>query len=468
MLRVNATLLWFRQDLRLRDNDALRAAAARSQPIIPVYVWSPDEEGGWPPGAASRWWLHHSLLALAADLQQRGLRLILRRGATLKVLRTLVRETSATAVYWNRRYEPAAQHCGGQVKRALRADGLEVHSFNSTLLHEPSELINQGGKPYQVYTPFMRKLVAQGTPPPPGAIPRALPRPARWPDSLQLASLRLLPRIRWYQSFARAWQPGEAGALAALRRFLDSRLTDYARLRDVPSVDGTSHLSPHLHFGEIGARQVWHAVRAHARADVFRRELIWREFGHHLLHHFPHTADAPLREEFAHFPWAHGLGGLSSWQRGETGVPLVDAGMRELWQTGVMHNRVRMVAASFLVKNLRLPWQEGARWFWDTLVDADLANNTLNWQWVAGSGADAAPYFRIFNPVLQARRFDPRGEYIRRWIPQLGALPDRQVHAPWQADAPPAGYPAPIVDLDESRAAALEAYLRMRAEVATP
>jgi deoxyribodipyrimidine photo-lyase len=468
MLGVNATLLWFRQDLRLRDNDALQAAAARGQPIIPVYVWSPDEEGGWPPGAASRWWLHHSLRALTTDLQQRGLRLILRRGPALKTLRALVRETSATAIYWNRRYEPAAQLSGGEVKRALRGDGIEVRSFNSTLLHEPSELLNQSGKPYQVFTPFYRKLMADAKPDRPGGIPRALPKPYQWPASLQLSSLRLLPKIRWYQTMTGTWRPGEGGALLTLRRFVASKLADYPRLRDVPAVDGTSHLSPYLHFGEIGPRQVWHAVRAHGHAEVFLRELIWREFGHHLLHHFPHTPEAPLREEFGHFPWAQGLDGLASWQRGETGVPLVDAGMRELWQTGIMHNRVRMVAASFLVKNLRLPWQEGARWFWDTLVDADLANNSLNWQWVAGSGADAAPYFRIFNPVLQSRRFDPRGEYIRRWLPPLAEVPDRQVHAPWQADVPPVGYPAPIVDLDESRAAALEAYRSMRADVAIP
>jgi deoxyribodipyrimidine photo-lyase len=465
---MTATVLWLRQDLRLRDNDALHAAAARGRPILPVYIWSPQEEGLWPPGAASRWWLHQSLAALDQDLRQRGLRLIMRAGAALEVLRALIRDSGASAVYWNRRYEPAAQQCSRQVEQALRRDGLEVRSFNSTLLLEPSEFLNQSNKPYQVYTPFMREVLRRADPPPAQGLPRALQPPARWPASVALDSLGLLPRIRWYDGMAGIWQPGERGAQQRFKRFLDSRLEDYAAARDRPAVEGTSRLSAHLHFGEIGPRQLWQALKAHRHGSVFVRELIWREFGYHLLHHFPHTTDEPLRQEFAHFPWARGLGGLAEWQRGETGVPLVDAGMRELWSTGVMHNRVRMVTGSFLVKNLRLPWHEGARWFWDTLVDADLASNTLNWQWVAGSGADAAPYFRIFNPVLQGTRFDPEGRYVRRWIPALAAVPDREVHQPWAAAAAPRGYPAPIVDLDESRAAALEAYRSMRAEVAAP
>lgn len=460
-----ATLLWFRQDLRLRDNDALRAAAARGLPVIPVYIWAPDEEGDWPPGAASRWWLHQSLAALDADLRQHGLKLILRAGPTLKALRALIAESSADAVYWNRRYEPAAQQRSTVVKQALHRDGIDVRSFNSTLLIEPSEFLNLSGKPYQVYTPFMRQVLQRTEPPSPTAIPRSLPPPARWPASAALASFELLPRIAWYRTLASTWQPGERGALARLKRFLDSRLAAYATARDLPAEQGTSGLSAHLHFGEIGPRQLMAAVDGNRDGAVFVRELLWREFGYYLLHHFPYTPSQPLREEFAHFPWVAGLTGLEAWQRGETGVPMVDAGMRELWSTGVMHNRVRMIAGSFLVKNLRLPWQEGARWFWDTLVDADLASNTLNWQWVAGSGADAAPYFRIFNPVRQGKRFDPEGAYARRWIPPLAALPDALVHAPWETDVPPSDYPSPIVDLDASRAAALQAYQRMRAAV---
>lgn len=465
---MTATLVWLRQDLRLRDNDALRAAAERGLPVIPVYIWSPDEEGGWAPGAASRWWLHGSLDSLDASLRERELRLVIRSGAALETLRALVAETGATAVYWNRRYEPAARECSARIKQALQQDGLEVRSFNASLLVEPSGFLNQTDKPYQVYTPFMKQVLARAQPAEPRGIPRSLHAPARWPRSEPLAALELLPRIRWYETMAREWQPGEAGALARIRSFIEKRLDDYAATRDQPAVPGTSRLSPHLHFGEIGPRQVWSAAGQLPGAGKFISELIWREFSHHLLFHFPHAVDRPLRPEFEHFPWARGLAGLAAWQRGATGVPLVDAGMRELWATGYMHNRVRMVAGSFLVKNLRIPWQEGARWFWDTLVDADLANNSMSWQWVAGSGADAAPYFRIFNPVLQGRRFDPQGDYVHRWVPELAGLDAAHVHAPWQAPVAPGAYPAPIADLEKTRAEALEAYARMREEVAVP
>jgi deoxyribodipyrimidine photo-lyase len=299
-------------------------------------------------------------------------------------------------------------------------------------------------------------------PPLPLALPSALSAPPHWPRSLDLAALELLPAVPWYSTLAATWQPGEDGALARLRTFLGTRLKDYEQTRDLPAVSGTSSLSPHLHFGEIGPRQIWHALEPRQRESLFLRELVWREFGYHLLHHFPHTTAAPLREEFAHFPWRDDARALSRWQRGTTGIPMVDAGMRELWATGVMHNRVRMIVASFAVKNLLLPWQQGARWFWDTLVDADLASNTLNWQWAAGCGADAAPYFRIFNPVLQAQRYDPGGEYLRRWIPPLAGLPDPEVHKPWLAALPPPAYPAPMVDLKASRQAALDAYQTMR------
>ena len=463
---MTGTLLWLRQDLRLRDNDALRAAAERAQPIVPVYIWSPDEEGEWPPGAASRWWLHHSLHALDAELRQRGLRLIVRAGPTLEQLQGLIRDCGATAVYWNRRYEPAARACSAEVKLALTRQGIETRSFNSTLLVEPSTFLNQSDEPYQVYTPFLRAVLERVEPAGPSAIPRTLRPPQRWPASAGIDALGLRPRLPWYAPMARTWQPGERGALALWKGFLEKRLVAYGSSRDLPALAGTSRLSPHLHFGEIGPRQLCSALQGHRHGSVFRRQLIWREFAYHLLHHFPHTSSAPLREAFTHFPWRTDLAGLSEWQRGETGIPMVDAGMRELWATGVMHNRVRMVAGSFLVKNLRLPWQEGARWFWDTLVDADLASNTLNWQWVAGSGADAAPYFRIFNPVLQGRRFDRDGRYVRRWIAPLDSIADRHVHAPWLAQSPPSGYPAPIVDLDETRAEALDAYRRMRAECA--
>jgi deoxyribodipyrimidine photo-lyase len=460
------TLLWLRQDLRLRDNTALRAAAARGLPVIPVYIWSPDEEGGWAPGAASRWWLHQSLQSLQSALKQNGSALILRVGPALDALCALVAETGADAVYWGRRYEPAAQAVSHQIGQTLRQRGIDARGFNNSLLAEPSEFLNQAGNPYQVYTPFLRAMLKSLDPPAPESSPRILKAPKHWPVSLPLDALELTPRTRWYTRMATTWRPGEEGAMTRLKKFVGVRLSRYQRARDLPAIAGTSGLSPHLHFGEIGPRQVWHALKGERHRSEFLRELIWREFGYHLLHHFPRTPTEPLREEFVHFPWRRQLRGLASWQRGETGIPMVDAGMRELWATGVMHNRVRMITGSFLVKNLLLSWQEGARWFWDTLVDADLASNTLNWQWVAGCGADAAPYFRIFNPVVQGRRFDPTGEYVRRWISPLASVDDKQVHSPWLAAAAPKGYPAPRIDLNESRQAALEAYQAMRDEVA--
>jgi deoxyribodipyrimidine photo-lyase len=436
-----ATLVWFQQDLRLADNPALDAAAKRKQPIIPVYIWSPEEEGEWRPGAASRWWLHHSLASLDASLRERRSRLVLAHGDTGTALRKLVRQTGADAVFWNHRYEPAAVAREHKLETTLQG----ARSFNGSLLAEPWEMLNQSGKPYQVYTPFKRRLQHEIRPSPALKVKSHLPAPARWPKSVSLNSLRLMPPIKWYRTIEKTWEPGEAGAQARLKTFLRRRISDYATARDRPAIAGTSMLSPHLHFGEISPRRIWHALGAKGRATPFLAEIIWREFAYHLLYHFPQTPLQPLRQEFAAFPWKKNARALRAWQRGLTGQPLVDAGMRELWATGFMHNRVRMIVASFLVKNLLIPWQEGARWFWDTLVDADLANNTLNWQWVSGCGADAAPYFRIFNPESQARRFDPQAAYIRQWAPVTRT------------------YPKLIVDLRASREAALDAYKAMRA-----
>jgi deoxyribodipyrimidine photo-lyase len=463
-----ASIVWYRQDLRLRDNPALSAACERGLPVIPLYIWSPAEEGAWPPGAASCWWLHHSLRELDQSLRQHGLRLIIRRGPALQVLRAVIAETHATAVYWNRRYEPAARACSGHIRRTLSGDGLDARSFNGALLTDPREILSQGAKPYRLYTPYLRAILRGPEQPPALGIPRVWPPPSHWPASEALEALELMPKTPWYASLQAAWHPGESGALARLKTFLDERLGVYERTRDAPALRGTSGLSPHLHFGEIGPRQIWHALGAQARHSVFLREIVWREFGYYLLYHFPHTTQEPLRPEFANFPWQENPVWLAAWQSGRTGVPMVDAGMRELWSTGVMHNRVRMITASFLVKNLLLPWQQGARWFWDTLVDADLASNTLNWQWVAGSGADAAPYFRIFNPVLQGQRFDRQGDYIRRWIAPLAACGDKQVHTPWLDGATAVSYPPPIVDLAASRLAALAAYRDMRNAAALP
>jgi deoxyribodipyrimidine photo-lyase len=428
-LRPKTSIVWFRLDLRLADNPALNAAVKRGGAVVPVFIWAPEEESPWPPGAASRWWLHESLTSLDTTLRTRGSRLIIRRGPSLETLRELISETGAELIFWNRRYEPALIARDKKIE-----DLLPVKSFNSALLIEPWEL----PKPYRVFTPFWRACLGQIKPSAPLPVPRQIPAPRTRPESLPLASLGLQPKVDWAAGFRQAWQPGEAGANKQLRRFKRAALTGYRSGRDRPDIIGTSRLSPHLHFGEISPRQVWYSA---AKAE-YLRQLGWREFAHHLLFHFPHTTDAPLRADFATFPWRHDAKALKAWQHGMTGFPLVDAGMRELWTTGWMHNRVRMVVASFLVKDLLIPWQEGARWFWDTLVDADLANNTLGWQWTAGCGADAAPFFRVFNPAFQAEKFDPRGVYIRRWT----------------------GEPvAPIVDHSMARKRALSALAKIRA-----
>jgi deoxyribodipyrimidine photo-lyase len=457
------TIVWFRRDLRLRDNPALLAAARRG-PVVPLYVLSPEDDGPWAPGAASRLWLHLSLEALGESLRALGSRLILRAAPTAReALGAIVEETGATAVLWNRRYEPAAVEVDRALEEHLRGRGVAVETFNASLLYEPWVIGNRSGAPFRVFTPFWRACAAAGDPAAPLPRPRALPAPGRWPSSVPLARLRLLPTVDWTAGIRAAWRPGEAGALARLAAFRRSALGRYARARDYPAEPATSRLSPHLHFGEVGPRQVWHAVEGNG---AFRRQLGWREFAHHVLFHFPHTDLLPMRPEFAAFPWARAPGHLRAWQQGRTGYPIVDAGMRELWATGYMHNRVRMIAASFLIKHLLQDWRAGARWFWDTLVDADLANNTMGWQWTAGSGADAAPYFRIFNPVVQGQKFDPQGRYVARWVPELAALPARFIHRPWEAPAPLRArvkdYPGPIVDHAAARTRALAAFAEIR------
>jgi len=469
---MSTAVVWFRRDLRLQDNPALDAALRAHERVVCAYIHAPHEQAPWQPGAASRWWLHHSLHALDAQLVRRGARLILRYGDTRTELLALLRASGADAVYWNRLYEPAIAARDTGIETSLRDAGIAAHSFNAHLLCEPWQVHTQQGGPYRVFTSYWRNVRPQLAPTPP------LPAPVRIETadavtSLRLDALQLLPRIPWDDGLRATWQPGEQGAQRRLDEFLAQALARYADGRDRPDQEFTSRLSPHVHFGEIGPRQIaWALLDPQQRGDfpetareAWLRELGWREFSHHLLHQFPHTPLRNLDARFDAFPWApDDADVLERWQRGRTGMPIVDAGMRQLWQSGWMHNRVRMIVASWLTKNLRQHWLHGARWFWDTLVDADLANNTQGWQWSAGTGADAAPYFRIFNPVAQGLRFDPHGDYVRRWVTELSGVAAPLVHQPWR-DADllrRTGYPSPMVDPAASRDAALGAYKMLR------
>ncbi|MFJ4252546.1 cryptochrome/photolyase family protein [Microbacterium sp. NPDC090003] len=434
------SLVWFRDDLRLADNPALRAAIDRGEPILAVYVLDEESPGIRPLGGAARWWLHHSLASLDERLRERGGALVLRRGPAGRVISEVVADAGAGAVFWNRRYGRPERDIDAELKTTLRADGIEVASFAGSLLHEPWTVTTGAGTHFSVFTPFWRACLALPAPRLPLPEPREIDGIRSAPASDDLDDWGLLPtRPDWAEGLRETWEPGEPSARHRLRTFLDEDLGAYDRARDEPSAGATSLLSPRLRWGEISPFTVWHEAVETEGAGGFLSELGWREFAWHTLYHFPDLASKNLRPEFDAFPWprlkpSH----LGAWRRGETGVPLVDAGMRELWRTGYMHNRVRMVTASFLVKNLLIDWHHGEEWFWDTLVDADGANNPFNWQWVAGSGADAAPYFRIFNPELQAKKFDPNRLYISQWA----------------SDAPS----EPIVDLGETRKAALAAY----------
>jgi deoxyribodipyrimidine photo-lyase len=472
-------LVWFRNDLRLADNPALQAALDAGYAPIPIYIHAPEEEGGWAPGGAARAWRHRSLQALDADLRRRGTRMRYFHGPSQQTLQTLAAACDAEAVFWNRRYEPAIEKRDTAIKASLRAQGLHVESFNGSLLIEPWQLATKQGGPYKVFTPFWKAASAAMRMPLLHEPPSELPRVDDGPRGVELASFQLQPTPRWDEGFWSHWQPGEAGAYASLNVFTDGALHAYRSDRDRPDRVGTSRMSPHLHHGEIAPWRVVAILQAlrgasdaasTAEIDGFVRQLGWREFGYHLLHHFPFTPEQNLNPRFADFPWARVQPATrDAWCQGQTGVPIVDAGMRQLWETGWMHNRVRMVVGSYLCKHLRYHWREGARWFWDTLVDADLANNTLGWQWIGGTGADAAPYFRIFNPVTQAEKFDPQGSYIARWLPELAPLPAALRFAPWTDPRTLArlapDYPrTPIVDLARGRAAALDAYRRIGGE----
>jgi deoxyribodipyrimidine photo-lyase len=476
----NPAIVWLRRDLRIEDNPALFHACQSGAPIVPLFVL--DETLPHPPGGASRWWLHHSLADLDENLKQLGSGLILRRGTAANVLKELVKECDAGAVYWNRRYFPRHIEIDKGLKADLKKDGLAVETYNGNLLREPWELKTGSGGYYRVYSPFWRAL-QKASPARDDPLPRirkieSLNSP---PRSDALEDWRLLPTTpNWAGEIAETWTPGERGARDRLSAFLNGPVDSYPDGRNRPDCEYVSRLSPHLAFGEISPLTIWRETKARidtggvseSAANKFLSEIAWREFSYNLLFHNGDLPEEPLRQEFADYPWRNDDIGLRAWQKGETGYPIVDAGMRQLWRTGWMHNRVRMIAASFLIKDLLIPWQKGEAWFWDTLVDADIANNAASWQWVAGCGADAAPYFRIFNPVTQGEKFDPDGNYVRAFVPELAKMPKKYIHAPWTAPEnvlQDAGvtlgktYPKPILDHGEARRRALDGYEEIKA-----
>jgi deoxyribodipyrimidine photo-lyase len=472
---MSSTLVWLRDDLRLDDNPALTEAVSLGEPLTVVYVLDEGSPGMRPLGGAAKWWLHHSLRELAAALEAAGSRLLLRRGRAAEVIADLAGRMGATTLLWNRRYGGPERAIDSRVEGWAAEHGVRADSFQASLMFEPWTVRTGAGGPYKVFTPFWKACLDRTEPRLPLDAPHRLPAPAlagdgKLPAGDALESWGLLPRRPdWSAGLAGTWTPGEAGAHRRLEDFLDGPAAKYGTGRDVPGIEGTSRLSPHLRFGEISPFRIWHALRerfAHqAPADVgiFRSELGWREFCWQLLYENPSLATRNYRPEFDRFGWQTPSDAeLAAWRQGRTGYPLVDAGMRQLWQTGWMHNRVRMAAASFLVKNLLADWRLGEAWFWDTLVDADAASNPANWQWVAGSGADASPYFRIFNPVTQSKKFDAEGRYLREYLPELAAVHGKAIHEPWKAGAAAADYPEPIVGLPESRARALATYQQLK------
>lgn len=478
---ITPIIVWLRRDLRILDNPALYWASKQQKPLLIVYIAEKTDEDIWALGAASRWWLHHSLQSLSADLGKSGGRLHILAGGARQAIEQVLDESGADTVVWNRRYEPASIQTDSALKTHLSAKNINVQSFAGNLCHEPWQVQRQGQYPYRVFTAWWRASLKQESMSVTPAVSKFDCYRGALSKEVSLDSLCLLPTINWARSFPTHWSPGEASANVLLQNLIENKLKHYQSNRDVPSCDGTSRLSPHLAFGEISPRQINAEIRRALvnkkippddDTETFLKEIGWREFAVHLIYHFPHTTDEPMDKRFDNFKWNKVIDeDLARWQQGNTGIPLVDAGMRQLWQTGWMHNRVRMVAGSFLIKNMGYHWLVGASWFWDTLLDADLASNTMGWQWVAGSGADAAPYFRIFNPVRQSERFDADGDYVRKWVPEIAGLSNKSIHAPWTASpaelldnniVPGETYPQPIVDLSKSRIEALNRFDKIK------
>lgn len=465
----NSSILWFRQDLRLGDNPALVAAVESGQ-VLPIYIVDDVNAGDAAMGSASRAWLHQSLQQLNVSLQGK---LQFFRGDARAVFKQLCAQVKPSAVFWNRCYQPWQIARDSEIKTWLQSQDINVGSCNGSLLWEPWTVSKQDGGPYQVFTPYFQKGCMRAPPPrTPASVPKAIQYcPQQAETAISLEALELVDGSAWVDKVLSHWSVGEAAAQEKLDTFCSETVEDYQRGRDFPALQATSMLSPHLHFGEISPHQIWHRLQQeslHSASEGiahFRRELGWREFSYHQLYHFPALPHKAFRNKYDRFEWLQDAQGLAMWQQGKTGFPIIDAGMRELWETGYMHNRVRMLVASFLIKNQLIDWRHGAAWFWDCLLEADLASNSASWQWCAGSGADATPYFRIFNPVLQSEKFDPGGEYLLRYCPELKGLPAKYRHKPWEASSDilkNAGielgkdYPLPILDLKTTRTRALE------------
>ena len=476
MTNKQKALIWFRQDLRIKDNPALDAAS-EFEHVLPVYIVDETTPERAQLGGASSWWLHHSLTSLGKALQNN---ILIMKGDPQAIIKSLIDEHQIDAVFWNRQYEDWQIKRDSEIKTAIKERGLIAASFNASLLWEPMNILKKDKTPYKVFTPYYRKGCLVHSQP---RLPISTTQPKSFVETdynfeSKLSALELLPTLDWDSDFTNHWEPGEEGAASKLSQFIEQACLAYQDGRNIPSKRGTSQLSPHLHFGEISPNQVWYAILdafdgdiENKNIDVFLSELGWREFSHYLLYHWPTIHTDNFNPKFDKFPWRKDETDLKAWQFGNTGIPIIDAGMRELYQTGYMHNRIRMVVGSFLVKNLLIDWREGERWFWDCLLDADAAANSASWQWVAGSGADAAPYFRVFNPILQGEKFDKEGEYVKRYCPELAKLPPKFIHKPWEAPSNilnacsvvlGKNYPKPIVDLKSSRLRALDAFSEIK------